>query len=330
METNKINELLDKIGKFNSISQISLNDNPQIQQNLFGEQSDDETSTKWDELCRKLDSCKCEITNKCCCRCTLILVGIILLVLSSIGILTICNRTTLLSIDVLTDFRWIHYIFMFVCVIAVLSTIVILFYKYIQFHAKQCEANAKVKEKLLNAVIDAFNEDREFSRLRTKTEIALREKSEKARIDEWCRNKENERKLNIMEQERTADLNKTLLELAKVKDTFTFKYPDECGKTISIERSIFSKDCCDELKDMMKDFIAKYDCCCGLIKKILKCLFYKDGKIDCEAMKKVLKCLICDTCSEKNKEMLELIKEIFSALGQAYSSNNCNVNVSNQ
>ena len=156
------------------------------------------------------------------------------------------------------------------------------------------------------------------------------EKSEKARIDEWCRNKENERKLNIMEQERTADLNKTLLELAKVKDTFTFKYPDECGKTISIERSILSKDCCEELKDITKDFIAKDDCCCELIKKILKCLFYKDGTIDCEAMKKVLKCLICDNCCEKNKEILELIKEIISAFGQANSSNNCNVNVSNQ
>lgn len=330
MEINKINELLDKLGNLNSISQISLNDNPQIQQNLFGEPSVDETSTKWDELCGKLDSCKCAKTHKCCCWGTLILVGILSLVLAGLGNLIICNGATRLDIDISTGFKWIHYIFIFACIIAILSAIVMLFYKFIQFHTKQCETDAKFKEKVLAVAVDAFNEDREFGRLRIKTEIALREKLEKARIDEWCQNKENERKLNIMEQERIADFSKTLIELAKVKDTLTFKHPDECGKTISIERSILSKDCCEELKDITKDFIAKDDCCCELIKKILKCLFYKDGTIDCEAMKKVLKCLICDNCSEKNKEILELIKEIISALGQANSSNNCNVNVSNQ
>ena len=281
-------------------------------------------SPSWEELCEKLDSCKCGKTNNCCCWGTLLLVGAISMVLAVIGILTMCNRTTILNIDLFTN-KWLHYIFIFVGIITILSTIVLLFYKFVQFQTKQCETNAKMKEKMMNAVVDAFHEDREFGRLQTKTEIAILEKLEKTRIDEWSRNKEHERKLNIMEQERIAELNNVLIELAKVKNTVTFNDSKGSGKTITIERSILSEDCCDELKEALQDFIKEDDCCC----KILKCLF--GDPIDCEKLKKCLKSLLCDKegCEGKCKELLEGIDKLIATIEKVPSGgastviNNC-------
>ena len=178
---------------------------------------------------------------------------------------------------------------------------------------------------MMNAVLDAFHEDREFGRLQTKTEIAILEKLEKTRIDEWSRNKEHERKLNIMEQERIAELNNVLIELAKVKNTVTFNDSKGSGKTITIERSILSEDCCDELKEALQDFINEDDCCC----KILKCLF--GDPIDCEKLKKCLKSLLCDKgdCEGKCKELLERIDKLIVAIekmpscGASTVINNC-------
>ena len=144
-----------------------------LSQNNSYKPSNDINSPSWEELCEKLDSCKCGKANNCCCWGTLLLVGAISMVLAVIGILTMCNRTTILNIDLFTNNKWLHYIFIFVGIITILSTIVLLFYKFFQFQTKQCETNAKMKEKMMNAVVDAFHEDREFGRLRTKTEIAI-------------------------------------------------------------------------------------------------------------------------------------------------------------
>lgn len=282
-------------------------------------------SLSWKELCEKLDSCKCGKANNCCCWGTLLLVGAISLLLAVIGILAMCNRTTILNIDLSTDNKWLHYIFIFVCIITILLTIVILLFKFVQFQTKQCETNAKMKEKMMNAVVDAFHEDREFGRLQTKTEIAILEKLEKTRIDEWSRNNEHERKLNIMEQERTAELNNVLIELAKVKNAVTFNDPKGGGKTITIERSVLSEDCCDELKGALQDFIKEDDCCC----KIIKCLF--GDSIDCEKLKRCLQCLLCDKgdCEGKCKELLERIDKLIAAIeklpsgGASTVINNC-------
>lgn len=288
-------------------------------------------SPSWEELCKKLDSCKCGKTNNCCCWGTLLLVGAISLVLAVIGILTMCNRTTILDIDLFTNNKWLHYIFIFVCIITILSTIVLLFYKFIQFQTKQCETNAKMKEKMMNAVLDAFHEDREFGRLQTKTEIAILEKLEKTRIDEWSRNKEHERKLNIMEQERIVGVSDVLKELAKTKNAVIIKDPHECGETITIERSILSDECCTEIKEIIENATKKPDDCCELIKKIAKCLFGDPIDFDCEKLKKCVKSFLCDKgdCEGKCKELLERIDKLIAAIEKVPSGgastviNNC-------
>lgn len=202
---------------------------------------------KWTDLSNKLmDITKAD--DNCC------LITLIISLVAVFGILIVCNIKAILEID-LTDltknYKWLNYIFIFVSILSILTTIVLLLCKFLKYQTKQCDVDMKLKEKMMNVVVDAFNEDREFSRQRTKVEIALHDKLEKARIEEWIKNKENERKLNIMEQERIAELNNVLLELAKVKNTVTLSDPNGSGKTITIERSVLSDDCCNELKGII-------------------------------------------------------------------------------
>lgn len=206
---------------------------------------------KWTDLSNKLmDITKAD--DNCC------LITLIISLVAVFGILIVCNIKAILEID-LTDltknYKWLNYIFIFVSILSILTTIVLLLCKFLKYQTKQCDVDMKLKEKMMNVVVDAFNEDREFSRQRTKVEIALHDKLEKARIEEWIKNKENERKLNIMEQERIAELNNVLLELAKVKNTVTLSDPNGSGKTITIERSVLSDDCCNELKGIIDGFV---------------------------------------------------------------------------
>lgn len=223
-----------------------------LPQNGCLELGDNTSAPHWEDLCEKLKSCF-DKKEKCCCWAPVVFAGLISLALAAIGILALCNRTELLKLDLCTQAKWLHYVFIIFCVAAIVSAIVLMFYKYLQFQSKQCETEAKLKEKMINNVIEAFHEDREFARQRTKTEISLHEKLEKARIEEWSQNKENQRKLNEMEQERLSDISNAIKELAKTKNTVTIKGPDDKGKTITIERSVLSDDCCDELKGIIEE-----------------------------------------------------------------------------
>lgn len=292
-----------------------------LSQGNFFNSNDERFTPEWDSLCNKIDLFYGEKANKCCCWYIIIPI-LVIIVLSVLGCWKLGDK--LLAIDICNNCVWIHCVFIFMCIASILATLVLLFNRFIQFQSKHCESNAKLKEKMMNAVVDAFHEDREFIRFRTKTEIALHEKLEKSRIDEWSQNKENERKLNIMEQERIAELSNVLKELAKVKNTVTFNDPKGSGKTITIERSVLSEDCCNELKEVLQGFIKEDDCCC----KILKCLF--GDPIDCEKLKKCLKSLLCDkeNCEGKCKELLGHVDRLILAI-ERMSSNGASTVINN-
>lgn len=294
-----------------------------LPQHRFLKPSEDGNTPHWDKLCDKIDSC-CKKTNKCCCW-SLLLPVLAIIVFAVFGCLVLSDRVQILDIDISQNAKWIHYIFIFSCFAAILVALILLSYKFFQFQSKQCENKARLKEKMMNAVIDAFNDDREFSRLQTKTDIALHEKLERARIEEWSRNKEHERRLNVMEQERIAELDKLLLEMAKVKNTVTLSDPKGHGKTIVIERSILSDDCCNELKDIVGKYISKEDDCCKLLKEIFQCLM--DGipnQERCKRIKELLKCLLChdSDCDKKYKDLCDKIDQIMLII----NNNNVAVN----
>lgn len=308
MGTNKIDDYLNRIEKPYQPGDISLDDYPQSNYEL----SDDGASPNWEELCEKLKSCSDE-NAKCCCWGTLAFAVLISFALAAIGVLALCNRTELLKLDLCTQAKWLHYVFIIFCVAAIVSAIVLMFYKFLQFQAKQCETEAKLKEKMMNNVVEAFHEDREFARLMTKTEIALHDKLEKARIEEWSRNKENQRKLNEMEQERLSDWSNAIKELAKTKNTVTIKGADDKAKTITIERSVLSDDCCNELKGIVEEALKTPDDCCDAIKKVAKCLF--GGEDDCDNIKNLFKCLLCEKeCDNKHSDLVEAIKGLSDTL----------------
>lgn len=332
METTKIKEFFDGINRSYTIHSISLDDYPSSNRPVqTGEEStnpsdefnDNENTPNWDDLCDKIDSC-CKKTSKCCCRSFLFPIMAII-VLAVLGCLILSNRVQILDIDISQNAKWIHYVFIFSCFAAILVALILLSYKFFQFQSKQCENNVRLKEKMMNTVIDAFNEDREYSRLQTKTEIALHEKLERTRIDEWSRNKEHERRLNVMEQERIAELNKLLLEMAKVKNTVTLSDPKGHGKTIVIERSILSEECCDKLKDIVGNYISKEDDCYKLLKEIFQCLMDGIPNQDrCMRIKELLKCLLChdSDCDKKYKDLCDKIDQLILII----NNNNVAVN----
>lgn len=126
-------------------------------------------------------------------------------------------------------------------------------------------------------------------------QLEFREQVDKLLLDEYARDKEHLRKIDLKEQERITALPDIIIELGKNKNIVTLKDPRDNGKTISIERSILSKECCEELKEILKNHTLSNDDCC---KKVLKCLF--GDPIDCEKVKNTLKCLICSNDNEKS------------------------------
>lgn len=282
----------------------------------------DDGLPKWEKLCNKYDSCKC-VKKSSCCYGTIVF-GLIILVLAVMLILGMSDKLIGFS-----QKRRIDYVFIFLYVIAILSAIVMLSWKFIQFQAKRSEIDSRLKEKMMNAVLEAFHEDRESARQRTKVEIALYDKLEKARIEEWCCNKEYERKLNVMEQERIAELSKVLLELAKVKNTVTLSDPKGSGKTVTVERSVLSEDCCCELKNVFQDFIKENSHRCKMFEEILKCM--SENPVGCEKLRTCLKSFPCDKgdCEGKCKELSEYLGKIANAVekmscgGTSTVINNC-------
>ena len=310
MENSKINEFFDRIEKLKSIREISLDDCPSLTDWSSSESDNGMNDLLWEDLCKKLESCYKGVSNKCCGGPITIILGLIILALSAMGILALSNCERIFAVNLRENSTWINGIFIFMCITVILATLVLLIHKFIQLQSKQCETDTKLREKMLNVVVDAFNEDREFGRLRTKTASALHEKLEKARIEEWCRNKEHERRLNVMGQEQVSELNKMMLELAKNKNTVTLSNPKGSGRNIVIERSIMSNDCCDQLKEVVLQAISKDDCCCKLLKEMLCCLTDESINTDkYQKNKELLKCLFChnEDCDKKYKDLSDKI-----------------------
>lgn len=205
---------------------------------------------------------------------------------------------------------WHLLLYILLAAILLSVTVIVIIKLLVPYFEKVLDFRHKMEENEYKDRIRLYDEDRAYERLLYKTEIALYEKREKARIDEWVKDNEHERELDKKEHERIADLNKIFLELAKVKNTVTFNDPKGTGKTITIERSVLSEECCNELNGALQDFIKEDDCCC----KILKCLF--SDPIDCEKLKKCLKSLLCDKedCEGKCKELLERIDKLIAAI----------------
>ena len=141
-------------------------------------------------------------------------------------------------------------------------------------------------------------------------QLEFREQVDKLRLDEYARDKEHLRKIDLKEQERIAALPDKIIELGKIKNIVTLKDPRDNGKTIAVERSILSKECCEELKEILKSYTLSNDDCC---KKVLKCLF--GDPIDCEKVKKTLRCLICSNDNDKsNSELAEKIDKLITLI----------------
>lgn len=174
-------------------------------------------SPQWGDLCDKIKTCICKDNDK---KAQTRFVGIafiiILVVLCAIYCITHCNGV-----------YWESLLLAFVFMSSIVSFSILALYKFIQFLNLQCERNTKLKEIMIDKVINAFNEDRENTMLHTKTELSLHEKKEKACLEEWERDKEHVRKMNILEHDRKAKLNDVLIELAKIQNKTTTK---DCQK----------------------------------------------------------------------------------------------------
>lgn len=148
--------------------------------------------------------------------------------------------------------KWLY----FIIAIVLLSIVLVLISRaFLQYLDKIRECEHKLKELRYKDDIRVLNENREIEYLRYKTDMLLYEKREKMKIDEWARDNDHNRKMDIKEQERVAELNNVLLELAKIKNTITIKSAKNDGETMIIERSILSEDCCEELKEIVKEFV---------------------------------------------------------------------------
>lgn len=151
---------------------------------------------------------------------------------------------------------WHIWLFLIIVVALVSAVIVLIIKILLHYYGKLRDSEHRMQELKYRDDIRMINENREIERLRYKTDMLLYEKKEKMIIDEWARDNEHNRIIDIKEQERVAKLNNVLLELAKIKNTITIKSAKNDGETMLIERSILSEDCCEELKEIVKGFVS--------------------------------------------------------------------------
>lgn len=115
-------------------------------------------------------------------------------------------------------------------VILLLAVIFILKY-LVPYWKKIVEVNEKQKERLMKMI----EEQIEFSRLKEKSEISINERREKNDMDETARDKDNQRKLSIMEREQKhQEAMKTLESKAQLEKNVI----DECNKDKETKRKI--------------------------------------------------------------------------------------------
>lgn len=180
---------------------------------------------QWDVLCDKIETCICKDNGK---KSQIwfekIAFVILIVVLCIIYRITYCNGV-----------YWESLLLSFVFMSSIVTFSALALYKFFQFLDLQCELNTKLKEKMIDKVINAFNEDRENAMFHTKTEMSLHEKKEKTYIEEWERGKEHVRKMNILEHDRKAKLNDVLIELAKIQNKTTTKDTPKETTTIKEE-----------------------------------------------------------------------------------------------
>lgn len=167
-----------------------------------------------------------------------------------------------------TDTGW--YILLYFLFIAVIILVLIVL---VVKHIMPYWLKEKEYEQLrYNDYIRLAEEEVSYKNLQLRTEMAIYEKREKAQIDEWQRDNEHQRKLDIMEQEYMAESSNVLKELAKTKNTVTLKGSRGSEDCMVIEQSILSDDHCKELKDIIEKYLAQGEDCCAKIKNILTCL----------------------------------------------------------
>lgn len=91
-------------------------------------------------------------------------------------------------------------------------------------------------------------------------QFEFREQVDKLLLDEYARDKEHLRKIDLKEQERMAALSDKIIEPGNIKNIVMMEDP------LSIQRSILSNECCEELKEILKnymiDFRPKCNYCC--------------------------------------------------------------------
>ena len=167
-------------------------------------------SPQWGDLCDKIKTCICKDDDEKPQTWFVVISFIILVVLCVIYGITCCKGV-----------YWESLLLAFVFMSSLVTFSILALYKFTQFLNLQCEQKKKLKEKIIDKVINAFNEDRENAMLHTKTELSLNEKKEKACLEEWERDKEHVRKMNILEHDRKAKLNDVLIELAKIQNKTT-------------------------------------------------------------------------------------------------------------
>lgn len=147
-----------------------------------------------------------------------------------------CN-TTIYTINH-HDSDWIKLLYRFL-IATLLAVIIILAIRYLTpLYHKRVEFENRMQEKWYSDYVRLLDEDRKYEMHVTEATINQWERREKIIVDEWSRDNEHVRKLDIMERERIANMSNLLEELAKIKNMERFT--DNNGNTTTYEQSILS------------------------------------------------------------------------------------------
>lgn len=133
---------------------------------------------------------------------------------------------------------WIKLLYRFL-IATLLAVIILLAIKHLMpLYHKRAEFENKMQEKRYNDYVRFLDENRIYERRITEANINLWEKREKMIVDEWARDNEHDRKLDILERDRIANMSNLLVELAKIKNVIN--NTDRNGNTVTSEQSILS------------------------------------------------------------------------------------------
>lgn len=128
-----------------------------------------------------------------------------------------------------------------------------------RYYERNCEQELKERNDYLKKLSDVF--DLQLSAYRRQlNQLEFNERLGESKLDEYARDKEHLRKMDLKKQEIVTTLFEKIIELGKIKNTVALKDPCDNEKTITIERSILSNDCCSEIKDIIKSYTCQDDC----------------------------------------------------------------------